>query len=102
MAGTGTYRVAYMMSRFPKLTETFVLDEILELERRGATVEIYRRWQEHFEMVNAGSRPLVAYTRYTPIVNSSILSDILRRLLRRPRRYLVCRIQCLALSEVTV
>ena len=28
-------RVAYVMSRFPKLTETFVLGEILALERRG-------------------------------------------------------------------
>ena len=31
-----TPRVAYLLNRFPKLSETFVIDEILALERRGA------------------------------------------------------------------
>ena len=34
-------RVAYVMSRFPKLTETFVLDEMIAVERHGATVELF-------------------------------------------------------------
>ena len=41
--------VAYIVSRFPKLTETFVLYEITEMERLGVTVEIYplQRGREH-------------------------------------------------------
>ncbi len=35
-------RVAYMMSRFPKLTETFILYEILAVEAQGTDVEIIR------------------------------------------------------------
>lgn len=32
--------VVYIMSRFPKLTETFILREILEMERQGQPVFI--------------------------------------------------------------
>ncbi len=34
-------KVAYIVSRFPKLTETFVLNEILALESQGVDVEVY-------------------------------------------------------------
>jgi glycosyltransferase involved in cell wall biosynthesis len=34
-------RVAYIMSRFPKLTETFVLYEMLAVEGQGVRVEVY-------------------------------------------------------------
>jgi len=34
-------RVAYVLKRFPRLSETFVLNEILELERQGVEVEIF-------------------------------------------------------------
>lgn len=33
--------IAYVLTKFPKLSETFVLDEIIELERRGWTVDVY-------------------------------------------------------------
>ena len=34
-------RVAYVMSRFPKITETFVLREILAVRRPGLEVELF-------------------------------------------------------------
>src|SRR5690606_5793919 len=34
-------RVAYVMSQFPKISETFVLYEMLEVERFGADVEVF-------------------------------------------------------------
>ena len=39
-AGRGP-RVAYVLKMFPRLSETFVLNEILELERQGATVSVH-------------------------------------------------------------
>jgi glycosyltransferase involved in cell wall biosynthesis len=39
-------KVAYLVSRFPKLSETFVLDEILALERRGVAVELFSLLRE--------------------------------------------------------
>jgi colanic acid/amylovoran biosynthesis glycosyltransferase len=34
-------RIAYLVPRFPKLSETFVADEMTSVERRGATIELY-------------------------------------------------------------
>jgi glycosyltransferase involved in cell wall biosynthesis len=34
-------RVGYVLKRFPRLTETFILNEMLELERHGAIVEVF-------------------------------------------------------------
>src|SRR4051795_10791622 len=34
-------KVAYLMSRFPKITETFILYEILELEQLGMQIEVF-------------------------------------------------------------
>jgi len=81
-------RIAYMMSRFPKLTETFVLDEILEMGRCGIAVEIFPLWREDADVVHSEARPLVARARFAPLLNGRIALDNLRCLVRRPRRYL--------------
>jgi len=82
-------RVAYMMSRFPKLTETFVLDEMLELERSGVEVEIFPLWREKGgDVVHAEARPLVERAHFTPTLSPRIVLDNVRCLLHRPRRYL--------------
>ena len=57
-------KIAYLMSWFPARTETFILYEILELERRGLPVEIYpvlgkKGGEPHPEAV-----PLIARTHY--------------------------------------
>ncbi len=81
-------RVAYVMSRFPKLTETFVLDEILELERRGVSVEVFPLWRESTDIVHPEARPIVSRAHFTPTLNSAILRDNALSLLRAPMLYL--------------
>ena len=49
---SSAFRVAYIMSRFPRLTETFVLDEILELERNEVAVEVFPLWRENAKVVH--------------------------------------------------
>ena len=34
-------RIAHIVSRFPKLSETFILDEIIELRRSGLAIDLY-------------------------------------------------------------
>ena len=34
-------RFAYLLKRFPRLSETFVLNEMLELQRQGVELRIY-------------------------------------------------------------
>lgn len=81
-------RIAYLMSRFPKLTETFVLDEMLELERRGVRVEVFPLWREPAARVHPEARPLVARAHFTPTLDATILWDNLMLLAESPWRYL--------------
>src|ERR1043165_6153574 len=36
-----TPKIGYVLKRFPRLSETFILNEILELERLGSPLQIY-------------------------------------------------------------
>ena len=77
-------RVAYVMSRFPKLTETFVLDEILELERRGVAVEVFPLWRERADVVHPEARAVVDRAHFTPTLGLAIVLDMFRCLVGSP------------------
>lgn len=106
-------RVAYLMSRFPKLTETFVLFEILAVEQQGIQVEVYPLlgadngaatqdgatiWQKFRDyvrpnrlgMMHPEAEPLVARAHYLPFLSWSIVCSQLYFLLRHPIVYLRC------------
>jgi len=81
-------KVAYIMSRFPKLTETFVLYEILAVERQGVDVEIYplRRGTEPIRHPEAAR--LAARANYQPWLSWAIVCSHCFFLSRRPWTYL--------------
>ncbi|MCH8829782.1 MAG: glycosyltransferase [Planctomycetes bacterium] len=105
-------KVAYVVSRFPKLTETFVLFEILAVEKLGVQVEIYpllraRNTASHPEgasllkkflelwkrpdtsaVMHAAAEPLVKRAHFMPLLSLSILWAQLCMLFSRPLRYL--------------
>lgn len=87
-AGSGVTRVAYVMSRFPKLTETFVLNEIIAVEAAGASVDIYPLLRERSTVLQPGAATLVARARFQPFLSVAILASQGWWLARRPRRYL--------------
>lgn len=72
MAGSKN-SVAYIMSRFPKLTETFVLYEILEVERLGVRVEIFPLLRENQKVTHAEARALVTRAHFQPFLSRRIL-----------------------------
>jgi len=76
------------MSRFPKLTETFVLDEMIAVERHGARVELFPLLRERAERVHAEAVPWISRAHYLPFLSPAILRSNLAVLVRRPRRYL--------------
>jgi colanic acid/amylovoran biosynthesis glycosyltransferase len=94
-AGRGE-RVAYLMSRFPKVTETFVLFEMLELEKLGFEIEIFPLLREREPVTHDEARALIERAHYTPFLSPSILAANLAFLLRAPRRYLGTLFQVLA------
>src|SRR5215216_4547383 len=112
-AATATgMKVAYVMSRFPKLTETFILYEILALEQQGLQVELYpilrarntanhpegaSLWKKLIERVSnpqgaivmhPEAAPLVERAHYLPFMSWPILRAQLHFLLRKPGAYL--------------
>ena len=76
--------IAYVMSRFPKLTETFVFDEILEMERQGESVEIFPLWREQEQISHQEVAALVDRAHFLPLISGEIVRDLLYWLIRRP------------------
>src|SRR5688572_9120789 len=68
-AGNQPLRVAYIMSRFPKLTETFILFEIKALEERGVAVEIYPLWRERTQVMHEDARAYVARAQFRRLLS---------------------------------
>jgi len=84
----GQPRVAYVMSRFPKLSETFVLYEILAVESRGVRVDVYPLLREEAAVMHKEAAEVVARARYEPFLSWPIVRSQAHFLRRRPRAYL--------------
>lgn len=80
--------IAVIVSRFPLITETFILREIIEMERQGQPVLLVPLLRERPAIVHREAEPWVTRALYTPFVSAAILRANARMLRRRPRRYL--------------
>jgi glycosyltransferase involved in cell wall biosynthesis len=81
-------KVAYVMSRFPKISETFVITEVLAVERLGIRVELYPLLRERTKVVHPEAVPLVERAHYIPFLSLSVVASQLYWLRRAPGRYL--------------
>ena len=86
VSGRG-HTVAYIMSRFPKLTETFVLDEIVQLTRNGWDVKIFPLWREPAKLVHDDALTWVATAQFLPMLSWEIIADNVYWMVNQPRRY---------------
>jgi glycosyltransferase involved in cell wall biosynthesis len=80
-------RIAHVMSRFPKVSETFVLTEILELERRGVGVEVFPLVLERGGTAHPEAAPLVARAHDLSPRGGAPWAAAAATLARSPRRY---------------
>jgi colanic acid/amylovoran biosynthesis glycosyltransferase len=81
-------RIGYLMSRFPKLSETFVLFEMIAVEAEGGRVELYPLIRERAGAMHPEARPWLARMHHTPSASPALIASNLRWLRRRPRAYL--------------
>lgn len=102
MAATPNLRrpVAVVLSRFPSVTETFILREVLEMERQGQPVRLVPLLREDPPVVHEEARPWVERALYTPFLSLSILRSNLAAALRHPERYFGLLLR-LAVSSLT-
>lgn len=59
-----TLRIGYILKRFPNLSQTFILNEILELERQGVLVEIVSLRTPRSEPTHSSLKKLKAQITY--------------------------------------
>src|SRR5688572_10848858 len=71
--GRPAVKLAYIMSRFPKITETFVLYEILELRKLGMEVEIYPLIRESASAEHPEVAEVMDSVRFQPVLSGPIL-----------------------------
>jgi glycosyltransferase involved in cell wall biosynthesis len=79
--------VAYLMSRFPKLTETFVLYEMLELRRLGFEVIVIPLRLEKEGAAHPEVREMKDKIFFTPLFSCRTIEINLKWMLRHPVRY---------------
>src|SRR5437016_1216183 len=80
-------KVAYIMSRFPKITETFILYEMLALEEFGVPVEIYPLLRETQPVAHPEAERLVRRAHFHPFISLAILRAQWHFIRRRPLAY---------------
>lgn len=81
-------RVAYMMSRFPKLTETFILYEMVAMIEQGVAVELFPLLRERTSVMHSEAERFMRQAHFVPFISWPILRANLHYLRRKPQTYL--------------
>lgn len=84
---TQTMSVAYIMSRFPTVTETFILYEMCELERMGVQVEVFPLIHQRDSVMHHEAKSFDARAYYARLFSRETLAAQLYWLRTRPRAY---------------
>jgi colanic acid/amylovoran biosynthesis glycosyltransferase len=80
-------RVAYIVSRFPHLPETFILREMIHLEKLGWEIELYPLILQRQEVIHEEAHPWLARAHAVPWFSLSLLQANARYLTGHPRKY---------------
>jgi glycosyltransferase involved in cell wall biosynthesis len=88
--------IAVLLSRFPLITETFILYEVIELERQGQPVLLVPLLEETPRVAHKEAESWRQRAFYTPLISPGILAANLRTLRRKPIVYLRTLIHTLA------
>lgn len=82
------HKIAYLMSRFPHLPETFILREMTELERQGWQIALYPLIRQNQTVIHADVQSWLPRVRSLPFMTMGVLAANTRILIRHPLRYL--------------
>lgn len=80
--------IAVLMTRFPRVDETFILREIEELERQGQPVLVVPIARGHDRIVHEQARPWTHRALYTSFLSRRVLRSNVSMLRRNPMAYL--------------
>jgi len=80
-------KIGYIMSRFPHLSETFILREMTELEKHGWQVELYPLIFQEQPVIHAEAKPWIPRVHRLPFAGPAVLSANSLALLKSPAKY---------------
>ena len=80
-------KIAYIMSRFPHLPETFILREMIALEQLGRSIELYPLIIQKQTLVHKEALSWIARAHRVPWLSKDVLSANLRYAVDRPDQY---------------
>jgi glycosyltransferase involved in cell wall biosynthesis len=81
-------RIAYWVSRFPKTSETFIVDEVIALERAGVDVVLHALAHGRGAVVGEDAARLDARCIRIPLLSARLLTAQVQWLVRAPIRLL--------------
>lgn len=90
--------VAVVVSRFPLVTETFIVREIDEMERQGQPVVLASLLRERPEVVHRAARPWIDRLLHAPLLSPPVVASNLRAAARDPARYLSTAVRALRIA----
>lgn len=80
-------KIGYIMSRFPKLTETFIVNEVSALLDKGIEANLYPINKESYTSIQPRAKALLPRVFFTPLFSSGIFFANLKFALRHPVKY---------------
>lgn len=81
-------RIAYIMSRFPHLPETFILREMMELERQGLEIALYPLILQPQAVIHPEAASWLQRAHPQPWLSGAVIAANLRRFFSSPGLYL--------------
>lgn len=81
-------KIAYIMSRFPHLPETFIMREMTEIASRGEEVLLYPLIFQHDPVVHPEAAAWIPRAHAEPYISGRILASNLAIFLKKPLTYL--------------
>ena len=80
--------IAYIVDRFPRLTQTFVYREVMSLRERGLPIHTFSIWPSDLADLSTEAAPLIEKTSYIfPLSWLALIKVHLRYIFSRPLRY---------------
>lgn len=81
-------KIAYIMSRFPHLPETFILREMNELDKMGWQIALYPLIFQQQAVVHPEAQPWLQRAHHAPYISWPVIQANLYMLLQNPGLYL--------------
>ncbi|MCC6147948.1 MAG: glycosyltransferase [Anaerolineaceae bacterium] len=77
-------RLAYVMSRFPHLPETFILREMMELRKQGWDIAVYPLILQKQTVKHRDAEAFLKDVKYIPYISPFVVWSNIKALLRNP------------------